>query len=154
MNLTPEELEKARLLFQWARAGDPRLVSLLEQGLPANMTNDAGDTLLMLAAYHGHAELVAALLQHGADPARCNDRGQSPLAGGADANHRLSDGKTAFMFAAMFNRVEVMQLLLRHGADADAADASGMTAAMLADKMNAQDALALLEDLSAGRSSH
>jgi ankyrin repeat protein len=58
------------------------------------------------------------------------------------------------MFAAMFNRVEVMQLLLRHGADADAADASGMTAAMLADKMNAQDALALLEDLSAGRSSH
>jgi hypothetical protein len=35
----------------------------------------------MLAAYHGHAELVKLLMQHGADPNRINDRGQSPLAG-------------------------------------------------------------------------
>jgi hypothetical protein len=35
----------------------------------------------MLAAYHGHAELVKLLIQHGADPNRVNDRGQSPLAG-------------------------------------------------------------------------
>ena len=36
---------------------------------------------LMLAAYHGHADLVRLLIQHGADPNRLNDRGQSPLAG-------------------------------------------------------------------------
>lgn len=35
----------------------------------------------MLAAYHGHADLVKLLMQHGADPNRLNDRGQSPLAG-------------------------------------------------------------------------
>lgn len=35
----------------------------------------------MLAAYHGHADLVRFLLQHGADPNRLNDRHQSPLAG-------------------------------------------------------------------------
>lgn len=35
----------------------------------------------MLAAYHGHADLVRFLLQHGADPNRLNDRRQSPLAG-------------------------------------------------------------------------
>jgi ankyrin repeat protein len=35
----------------------------------------------MLAAYHGHGELVRLLVQHGADPNRINDRGQSPLAG-------------------------------------------------------------------------
>lgn len=35
----------------------------------------------MLAAYHGHADLVKVLIQHGADPNRLNDRGQSPLAG-------------------------------------------------------------------------
>lgn len=35
----------------------------------------------MLAAYHGHADLVRLLIQHGADPNRLNDRGQSPLAG-------------------------------------------------------------------------
>lgn len=35
----------------------------------------------MLAAYHGHADLVRFLIQHGADPNRLNDRRQSPLAG-------------------------------------------------------------------------
>lgn len=35
----------------------------------------------MLAAYHGHADLVKLLIQHGADPNQANDRGQSPLAG-------------------------------------------------------------------------
>lgn len=35
----------------------------------------------MLAAYHGHADIVTFLLQHGADPNRLNDRRQSPLAG-------------------------------------------------------------------------
>jgi len=35
----------------------------------------------MLAAYHGHVELVKLLIQHGADPNSLNDRGQSPLAG-------------------------------------------------------------------------
>lgn len=35
----------------------------------------------MLAAYHGHASLVKLLMQHGADPNKINDRGQSPLAG-------------------------------------------------------------------------
>lgn len=35
----------------------------------------------MLAAYHGHGNLVRFLIQRGADPNRLNDRGQSPLAG-------------------------------------------------------------------------
>lgn len=41
----------------------------------------------MLAAYHGHAELVKLLVQHGADPNRANDRGQSPLAGAVFKMH-------------------------------------------------------------------
>lgn len=36
---------------------------------------------LMLAAYYGHVDLVKLLIQHGADPNRLNDKGQSPLAG-------------------------------------------------------------------------
>ena len=46
-----------------------------------NLTDATGNTLLMLAAYHGHAETVSALVSLGADPDRTNDRGQSPLAG-------------------------------------------------------------------------
>jgi ankyrin repeat protein len=35
----------------------------------------------MLAAYHGHSQLVRLLIAHGANPNSLNDRGQSPLAG-------------------------------------------------------------------------
>jgi hypothetical protein len=45
-----------------------------------NLTNEKGDTLLLLAAYHGHADTVAALLARGADHARVNDNGQTALA--------------------------------------------------------------------------
>lgn len=77
-------------LFQMARGGDEaQLRQYLDAGVPAGLTNDSGDSLLMLAAYHGHAPAVAVLLKHGADPNQVNDRGQTPLAGavfkGADA---------------------------------------------------------------------
>ena len=81
----------------------------------------AGNTLLMLAAYSGHAQLSQDLLSRGADPNRLNDRGQSIVAGavfkgydevvrvlmecGADA--RL--GKpTAIETAAMFGREKAL----------------------------------------------
>jgi len=35
----------------------------------------------MLAAYYGHAGVVKLLIEHGADPNRLNDKGQSPIAG-------------------------------------------------------------------------
>ena len=37
----------------------------LDQGLPVNLSSPAGDTLLALAAYHGHRDTVAALLGAG-----------------------------------------------------------------------------------------
>ncbi|KAF5607161.1 ankyrin [Fusarium subglutinans] len=96
-SLTPEMIEFASRMYDAARKGD---VATFEQalpaGLPPNLTNDKGDTLLMLAAYHGHADLVKVLIQHGADPNRLNDRGQSPLAGAVfkkeDAVIQLLDG--------------------------------------------------------------
>lgn len=41
----------------------------------------------MLAAYHGHAATVSALLERCADPNVLNDRGQSPLAGAVFKGH-------------------------------------------------------------------
>ena len=49
-------------MFDLARAGDLKLIHYLAAGLPPNMANQRGDSLLMLAAYHGHEELVAAML--------------------------------------------------------------------------------------------
>jgi anti-sigma regulatory factor (Ser/Thr protein kinase) len=78
----PELQEFATKLFDLAREGQTeQLVAYVEAGVPANLSNDRGDTLLMLAAYHGHADTVSALAARGADPDRENDRGQRPLAG-------------------------------------------------------------------------
>ncbi|GGP53952.1 MULTISPECIES: ankyrin repeat domain-containing protein [Streptomyces] len=78
----PEVVELATKVFDLARTGDTEaLTAYVEAGVPANLTNDRGDTLLMLAAYHGHAAAVAALVARDADPDRANDRGQTPLAG-------------------------------------------------------------------------
>jgi ankyrin repeat protein len=78
----PQLVSIAHACFDFARAGDTtRLLGYVERGAPANLTDATGNTLLMLAAYHGHAETVSALVALGADPDRTNDRGQSPLAG-------------------------------------------------------------------------
>jgi ankyrin repeat protein len=77
-----EVLELAQRLFDMARIGDSAsLAAYLDAGAPVDLTNAAGDTLVMLAAYHGHADTVRVLTARGADVNRVNDRGQSPLAG-------------------------------------------------------------------------
>lgn len=102
-NRQPSEalLALASKLFDLARQGDTEtLEAYMAAGAPADLTNDKGDSLLMLAAYHGHAATVQSLLDHGADPNRINDRGQSPLAG-----------------AIFKNEVDVVRALVNHGAD-------------------------------------
>ena len=96
-DLDEDVLEFAHRMFDLARDGD---VSSLAAGLPANLTNHTGDTLLMLAAYHNHPSAVRVLLDAGADTARINDRGQTALG------------------AAVFRRsAQTVGLLLDAGAD-------------------------------------
>jgi ankyrin repeat protein len=113
----PDEqtLALAHALFDAARQGDSGLLeSYLAAGAPATMTNAAGDSLLMLAAYHGHAPTVRLLLQHGAAANSLNDRGQTPLAG-----------------AAFKGYTEVAAALLEAGADPDAGTPSARAAAQM-----------------------
>jgi uncharacterized protein len=80
----PEDgvVELATRLFAMAREGDAAsLAAYIDAGVPVDLANDKGDTLVMLAAYHGHPQAVSVLLERGADPDRPNDRGQTPLAG-------------------------------------------------------------------------
>jgi ankyrin repeat protein len=93
-----------------------------------------GNTLLMLAAYAGHADLVSELIKRGADPNRINDNIQSPIAGAVFKGYEqvvkaLLDGgadprqgkPTAIETAFMFNKKELLQVL---GAkDGDISDA-------------------------------
>ncbi len=72
----------AHACFDLARAGETeKLRAYVEHGVPANLTDATGNTLLMLAASYGHAATVSALVALGADPDRTNDRAQSALAG-------------------------------------------------------------------------
>nr|WP_246305764.1 ankyrin repeat domain-containing protein [Nocardioides marinisabuli] len=56
-------------------------MAYVDAGVPVDLTDAQGNTLLMLAAYHGHAAVVRGLAERGADVDALNDRGQSPLAG-------------------------------------------------------------------------
>ena len=98
-----------------------RLEEYVARGVPVDLTDASGNTLLMLAAYHGHADTVAALLRKGADVDRLNDSGQSPLAGAIfkgedavaaaliDAGADLDAGRpTARATAQMFGRTDLL----------------------------------------------
>ncbi|MEV7429411.1 ankyrin repeat domain-containing protein [Nocardioides sp. NPDC092400] len=95
--LTDEELSFLQSMFDLARAGDPLLLEHVDAGLPVDLTNSSGDTLLLLAAYHVHVDLVAGLLERGADHSRVNDRGQTAL--GAAVFRRRADVVTRLLGA-------------------------------------------------------
>ncbi|WP_422933945.1 ankyrin repeat domain-containing protein [Sinomonas sp. P47F7] len=108
-------VELASRLFEASRAGDePTLKAYLEAGAPSSLANQAGDSLVMLAAYHGHAGVVRLLGDHGADVAAANDRGQTPLAG-----------------AVFKGYGDVVEALLELGADPDAGTPSAREAARM-----------------------
>lgn len=73
--------EFATRLFNMAREGDTTLLDYVDQGVAVDMTNQDGNSFLMLASYSGHVELVKGLIERGADVNKLNDRGQAPLAG-------------------------------------------------------------------------
>ncbi|MFD5496084.1 ankyrin repeat domain-containing protein [Streptomyces sp. NPDC001812] len=114
----PEVVELATRIFDLARRGrTEELVAYVDAGVPADLTNDRGDSLVMLAAYHGHAATVRALLERGADADRINDRGQTPLAG-----------------AAFKGETEVVKALLHGGADPAAGAPSAVDTARMFDR--------------------
>ena len=111
-------VEIAHACFDFARAGETaRLRAYVEQGVPANLTDAVGNTLLMLAASHGHADTVSALLTLGADSDRTNDRGQSPLAG-----------------AILKGEDKVVWVLLAAGADPDVGTPNARATAQMFDR--------------------
>ncbi|MCY3550514.1 MAG: CotH kinase family protein [Candidatus Poribacteria bacterium] len=73
----------------------------LTEGANANAQDpQSGSTMLSIAALMGHTEIVALLLEHG-----------------ADVNAKSRDGGTALHAAAFLGRVETVKLLLEKGAD-------------------------------------
>jgi ankyrin repeat protein len=100
---------------------------MIRAGLPIELKDSKGNSLLMLASYHGNIATVRMLLAEGADPDARNDREQTPLAGvafkgyldiakmliqaNADANADQGGGRTPVMFAAMFGHHAMVEYL-------------------------------------------
>ena len=124
--LDEETIAFAHRMFDLARSGGTdELAANVAGGVPANLTNDKGDTLLILAAYHNHPDTVAALLAAGADPARVNDRGQTALSAAVfrqnpatvrtllDAGADPAGGTPSAVETAAFFKLPEMTALLR-----------------------------------------
>ena len=131
--LTEEELNFLRGVLDLAREGrTTELADVIARGVPVNLTGGSGDSLLILAAYHGHPDTVRMLLEHGADPDRVNDRGQTALG------------------AAVFRQSRTaVELLLHHGADPHA---GGRSAVEIAAFFGLDEMAALLASNRAARS--
>ncbi|GAB3193270.1 ankyrin repeat domain-containing protein [Nesterenkonia suensis] len=123
--LTDEQVEFLNSMFDLARQGrEEELLNLVDQGIPVNLANSKGDTLLILATYNNHASLVKGLLDRGADVDRLNDRGQSALtcavflqneetvrmllAAGADPRH---EGQNPYAAIEMFGLDRMREVL-------------------------------------------
>ncbi len=126
--LTEDELDVLRSMFDLARGGDTeQLAAAVDAGIPVNLTNGAGDSLLILAAYHDHPDTVRALLDRGADTARVNDRGQTALGAAVfrrserSVRYLLDAGadpalgpRSALDVARFFDLPEMLALLVPH----------------------------------------
>ena len=114
MSLSPEQQSRVFALAQdLAREGrTSELEEFLEHGIPVDLLDGEGNSLLMLAAYHSQGETVEMLIARGADVDLRNARDQSPVAG------------------ALFKGADdVVEILKGAGADLDAGTPSARQAA-------------------------
>lgn len=159
-----DTLPDAGMAFELARAGDVvHLLRLIDSGVNVDVVDEKGDSLVMLAAYHRHPQVVRVLLAAGADPRRRNARGLSPLDAaaylgdvatiallldaGVGVDEPSASGRTALMWAAAFDRVPAVKLLLGRGADPNALDHDGKDAFTHANALGAEQTAELLADL-------
>ena len=129
--------------------------------------HEDGTSLLGLATFFGHENIVRLLLQHKADPNQPSssrlkvcpihsavahknaDLRESLvlalLKGGANPNIRQENDRTALHLAARLNQVKIATLLLDHGAETWARDTSDMTPEDIAIGKNHKDLIELFK---------
>ena len=105
----------------------PELAAMLKAGQSVDAQDAKGNTLLMLASYHGRTEVVKLLLNSGATVDLRNAKGQTPLGG-----------------VAFKGYVDIATLLLDAGAD-PVTDQGGSTPADFATLAGKTEILALLQ---------
>jgi len=112
--IDPRVVQPAGPMFDLARGGHTdEVAASVDAGAPADLTNDEGDTPLILAACHGHPGTVGATLARGADHFRADDREPTALAA-----------------AVLRQSADTASMLLAVAADPDAGGPSARATAM------------------------
>ena len=132
MEATSDEIKRYEELqvfaLDFARTGKTQdLKAMLQAGMPVNLCDHKGNSLIMLASYNGNFETTVMLVDFGAEVDKKNDRGQTPLAGvcfkgyieivkvlvkaGANIYENNGMGTTPIMFASMFGNSEIVKFL-------------------------------------------
>ncbi|MCL6622712.1 MAG: ankyrin repeat domain-containing protein [Syntrophobacterales bacterium] len=125
LEFTPE------VFFTQVRKGEVEAVRLfLAAGMSPHTRDKRGNAALILAAQHGKPEIIALLLDKGAERET-----RDPL-----------EGRTPLLWAVARNRLEAVALLLERGAEVAAADRHGRNVAVTAALYSRADLLALLAD--------
>lgn len=136
--MTGEPTAGVQGLFAAVYGGaEDTVVQLLRAGVPAEATDEDGQSALYLAAVSDEAGVARLLLAAGADPDRASgeDSADLPLcgaacgghtevvrallAGGAQPDRREAFGFTAVAWAVVQGFTDTLEALLEHGADPD-----------------------------------
>jgi ankyrin repeat protein len=161
---TQRQSESSRTLMTAVAANDVTAVNkiLSEEKVDLSQTNADGFSPLAWAAREGYTQVVAILLEHGANPNQ-NDQWMGATAGhkaafwgrpevmnllvqhGLDLNAKGGyNGYTALMDAVTRNHFEVAQILVKAGADLNITGHDGMTALDIAKRNHNQNMIQLL----------
>ena len=159
-------LDRGAAVDAESNKGAPSLTKLLVgRSAAADAKGGDGFTALMLAAQHGHLEVVKLLLERGATIAAKDSKGFTPIMRAAQEAHLevvkllLERGATVdaennkrgtpIIIAAQKGHLEVVQLLLAKGAAIDARDNEGFTALSFAAAYGHLEVVKLLIDTGA-----
>ncbi|CVL07664.1 related to Ca2+/calmodulin-dependent protein kinase Ibeta2 [Fusarium mangiferae] len=148
-----------------SRKGHLGTVACLCNSTSVNLSNNSGETPLILAAKGGHAEVAKKLLDAGADINASDNQGFTPLIVVAEQGHvetvkLLVERKAqldstslgapaALIEAAKEGHEAVVEVLLEEGAAIETMDASGATALVHSVRRNHEAVVALLLQIGA-----
>jgi ankyrin repeat protein len=141
------------------------ILELLDNGIDVNTPDLRGHTLLYIASFYGHCELLKAIIDRGADINIKTSTGYTPLheacfrgnkniveillKNGADINVRNNNGETPLHCVGTINHKNIINLLLSYGADINIRTNKGFTPLRLAFINNHYDIVSTFLDKNA-----